>query len=188
MSSFPPNFLRALRHVLDIEGGFSDHPDDSGGATRFGITEAVARRHGWDGKMNQLPEEFAQIIYFRDYWQAHALDEVAMIASPGIATQLFDMAVNVGAYRAILFLQRALNAFNLRGQHYSDLSEDGVIGPNTLGALTSLTKRRQKDGILVLQRALASQLGSFYLDLATRRQKDESFVYGWFLRRVTIPS
>ena len=40
------NFDTALKHVLQIEGDFSDHPDDPGGKTRFGITEDVARRAG----------------------------------------------------------------------------------------------------------------------------------------------
>jgi len=32
--------------VIDREGGFSDHKADRGGATRFGVTERVARAEG----------------------------------------------------------------------------------------------------------------------------------------------
>lgn len=35
---------RLIDAVIAREGGFSDHPADRGGATRWGITEAVARR------------------------------------------------------------------------------------------------------------------------------------------------
>ena len=33
--------------VIDREGGYVDHPADKGGPTRFGITQAVARAHGY---------------------------------------------------------------------------------------------------------------------------------------------
>ena len=41
--------------LIDREGGFVDHPADSGGPTCFGITQAVARAHGYAGPMRQLP-------------------------------------------------------------------------------------------------------------------------------------
>lgn len=41
--------------LIDREGGFVDHPADRGGATCFGITEAVARAHGYGGAMRELP-------------------------------------------------------------------------------------------------------------------------------------
>ena len=41
--------------LIDREGGYVDHPADKGGATCFGITQAVARAHGYAGPMRQLP-------------------------------------------------------------------------------------------------------------------------------------
>jgi lysozyme family protein len=36
-----------------------DHPADIGGPTRWGITQAVARRHGYTGEMHALPRHMA---------------------------------------------------------------------------------------------------------------------------------
>lgn len=43
------HFIEAWRETLGKEGGYSNHRDDPGGATTFGITEAVARHHGYKG-------------------------------------------------------------------------------------------------------------------------------------------
>jgi lysozyme family protein len=37
--------------LIDREGGYVNHPADRGGPTRYGITEAVARAHGYAGAM-----------------------------------------------------------------------------------------------------------------------------------------
>ena len=45
--------------VIGREGGYSNHPADRGGPTRWGITEAVARAHGFAGDMRDFPREDA---------------------------------------------------------------------------------------------------------------------------------
>lgn len=176
-------FETILAHVLGIEGGFVDDPRDSGGATRYGITEAVARSHGYHGSMKTLPIETARDIYRLRYWKPIAGD--ALLAhSEALAAEVFDSAVNVGVGRASEWLQRALNALNVQGTHWPDVAEDGQIGPATLRALDALVRRRGKQGIDVLVKMLNSLQGYFYISLAGRRQKDEAFVYGWFLHRV----
>lgn len=179
------SFDVAVAAILDIEGGFSDDPADSGGATRFGITEAVARRHGYTGPMRALPAATAKEIYRKDYWDAQNLDTVAML-SYRIAWELFDTGVNMGTAQAGKFLQMSLNAFNRQAKDYPDVEVDGEIGPATLDALTAFLKRRGKDGETVLLRALNALQGAAYIGLAERREKDEKYVFGWFLQRVRL--
>lgn len=178
-------FTAALEQSLGIEGDFSDDPADSGGATRFGITEAVARRHGYQGPMRSLPPATAKDIYRADYWDAQNLDTVA-INSRRIAWELFDTGVNMGTGQAGEFLQMSLNAFNRQATDYPDVEVDGEIGPQTLDALDAFLRLRGHDGETVLLRALNALQGAGYIELAERREKDERFVFGWFLQRIRI--
>lgn len=175
----------AVADILGIEGDFSDDPADSGGKTRFGITEAVARRHGYTGSMRQLPAAIAKEVYRADYWDAQNLSAVAML-SRRIAWELFDTGVNIGTSQAGEFLQMSLNAFNRQATDYPDIEVDGAIGSATLDALAAFLKRRGKDGETVLLRALNALQGAAYIELAERRDKDERFVFGWFLQRVRL--
>jgi lysozyme family protein len=183
--SAPAAFRDAFVRLLRIEGDFSDDPLDSGGATRWGITEFVARRHGYDGPMNALPHQVAERIYHESYWRPLGLDHMHA-GHPEIAYELFDSGVNVGVGLAARWLQRALNVLNREARDYPDLLEDGHIGPATLGALDAFTRRRGRSGTVVLLRALNCLQGAFYIELAERRQKDERFLYGWLLQRVEI--
>src|SRR3954469_17812089 len=103
--------------LIDREGGYVSHPADKGGPTCFGITEAIARAHGYRGPMRQLPREEAVAMYRRLYWLRPRFDEVAK-RSPPIAAELFDTGVNMGPGVAATFLQRALTALNRNGQDY----------------------------------------------------------------------
>ena len=58
---------RLIEELIEREGGYVNHPRDKGGPTRFGITEAVARAHGYAGAMALLPREEAVAIYRRLY-------------------------------------------------------------------------------------------------------------------------
>lgn len=118
------NFDTAIKHVLLAEGGYSDHRDDKGGATMYGITEAVARRAGYRGDMRELPLDLAKRIYREEYWNAVRADELPA----GIRHVMFDAAVNSGPVQAIKWLQRAVGA-----------ADDGVLGPRTLAAVGALS-------------------------------------------------
>lgn len=177
------HFDTALAHTLGIEGDYSNDARDSGGATRYGITEQVARQWGYEGDMSALPVGLAKRIYKAQYWDLIKLDEVAAIA-PAVAMEMFDTGVNCGQARAVQFLQRSLNLFNLNGKYYPDLEVDGLVGRNTLNALAEFVRRRGNMGVEVLVMALNCLQGAFYTELAERRPKDEAFTYGWFLNRV----
>lgn len=179
-------FERAFQHTVGIEGGYSDDPNDSGGKTKFGITEAVARENGYQGDMQDLPMEFAHQVYRSKYWDLIHLDDVASV-NEAIAAELFDTAVNTGVQFAALSFQSALNAFNRQQRDYEDIVVDGLIGPATLRAFRGYTaKRGVSEGTQVLLAALNALQGSFYIRLAEKRPKDEDFMYGWFRTRVVM--
>lgn len=169
--------------LIDREGGFVDHPADRGGATAFGITEAVARTHGYGGNMRWLPRETAVAIYRRLYWLKPRFDAVADRA-PLIAAELFDTGVNMGASTAAGFLQRALNALNRGARDYADIPVDGRIGPATLAALDGFLKQRGRTGETVLLKAIEALQGERYLRLAEGRPSNEAFLYGWLANRI----
>lgn len=169
--------------VIAREGGYSDHPDDRGGKTRWGITEAVARRHGYQGAMSSLPRAEAVTIYRTDYWEAPGIDAIAKIA-PNIAEMLFDCGVNMGPRTAIRFLQRALNALNREERDYADLIRDGLAGAATRAALRGFIARRGKQGEAVLGKAIHALQASHYIELAERRAANEAFLYGWLANRI----
>ncbi|MCJ8190843.1 hypothetical protein MUY73_05745 [Sphingomicrobium aestuariivivum] len=174
---------RLVDGLIDREGGYVDDPADAGGATRFGITERVARAHGYDGPMALLPRAEARAIYRRLYWLRPRFDAVAAVA-PGVAAELFDTGANMGPGVASTFLQRALTALNRQGRDYADLVPDGRIGRKTLAALEAFLSLRGEEGETVLLRALEALQGERYLRLAEKRPANETFLYGWLANRL----
>lgn len=118
------NFLTSLNMVLQSEGGFVNNPHDPGGATNKGITQAVY--DDWR-KSQELPAQSVKnaspletsLIYGKLYWLPIRGDDLPS----GVDYATFDMAVNSGVNRASRFLQRAVG-----------VTEDGVIGPQTIAA------------------------------------------------------
>ena len=175
---------RLIDELIEREGGYVNHAADKGGPTRFGITEAVARAHGYSGPMALLPRDDAVAIYRRLYWLRPRFDQVARRA-PKVAAELFDTGANMGPAVATTFLQRALTALNRNGKDYPDLVPDGRAGPRTMAALDGfLEMRGRSGGESVLLRALEALQGERYLRLAERRPANEAFLYGWLANRM----
>ena len=177
-------FDRALKHTLGIEGDFSDDPSDSGGATKWGITESVARAFGYSGPMRNMLVSVAKAIYLQNYWELLKLDSIAE-SSEDVALEMFDTAVNCGVGFAGKSLQRALTAFNRNERDYPDLVVDGVVGRMTITALRAFLDKRGLKGETVVLRALNGLQVGKYIELVESRAKDERFIFGWILNRVT---
>lgn len=175
---------KIIEEIIAKEGGYVDNQDDSGGKTNWGITSKVARAAGHKGPMRDMPRSVAEQIYIDKYWNALRLDDVEKL-SPLITAELADTGVNMGTARAAEFLQRALNVFNQKTKIYDDLNVDGDIGSVTLSALKSYLDNRRRNGENVLFKALNCMQGAFYIELAEQREKDETFIFGWLLNRVT---
>lgn len=104
----------------EFEGDYSDDPTDRGGKTRFGITEAVARAHGYSGSMRDLPLTVAHHIYEVDYWGPLRCSAMPV----ELRYALFDAGVNSGNRAAIRWLQASVGT-----------TVDGVLGPATMQAV-----------------------------------------------------
>lgn len=177
-------FDRAVSKLLGIEGGDSDHPADAGGVTRWGITEWLARQHGYIGPMSALPLSVAKSIYAREYWIPMNLEEVAKVSEP-IAFELFESAVNINPAQAAWWLQRCLNVFNRQTKLYADIEEDSRIGNQTMYALRSyLNMRGSREGLHVMLKALNALQGAYYIERSVKRPLNEEFTFGWFANRV----
>lgn len=179
----PKTIDEILEELIGREGGYVDNPADRGGATNFGITEAVARANGYSGDMRQLPRDMAKSIYRRIYWQRPAFDRVSQ-AAPRVAAELFDTGVNMGPAVAATFLQRCLTALNRCASDYPDLLPDGRIGSRTLAALDKFIELRGVAGETTLLHALDALQGERYLRLAERSPSQEKFLYGWLANRL----
>jgi len=113
-----------------IEGGYSDHKDDRGGKTNYGITERtlskVLNRKATETDVRALTRCEAMDIYRSLYWGPALCDRWPA----GLDLGVFDMAVNSGVTRAVKTLQLSAR-----------VKPDGVIGPKTLKATLSTPHR-----------------------------------------------
>jgi lysozyme family protein len=84
----------------------------------------------------------------------------------------------------VLFLQRALNAFNRQAKDYPDISVDGLFGASTAAALCRFLQLRGSLGEKVMLAAMNAQQGMRYFEIAEKRPTSEDFEFGWWANRV----
>lgn len=173
-----------IEGVIGREGRYSNHPNDTGGETMWGITHRVARANGYHGPMRAMPRSTAKTIYFKRYVQDPGFASVMVLSAP-IAEDLVDTGVNMGPAVASLMLQQALNGLNNQGRDYADIREDADVGPATLAALKAYLAKRGREGELVMLKALNALQGARYIELARGRAANEAFLYGWLRARVS---
>lgn len=162
--------------TIKAEGGYVNDPADSGGATKYGITERVARANGYTGLMRDLPLQTARDIYRNEY----AIKPGFTVFPSEVAAELFDTGVNMGTSTATKFLQRAVNA--LAG---SGIAVDGKMGPATRNAVnTYLSSRNNASGILV--KALNGLQCVRYIEIVEGNATQRRFINGWIGNRVEI--
>lgn len=157
-------FDNALEKTLGFEGGISDHPDDRGGLTKWGITQSAYET--WRAKTGQAPRQVTDMtrdemraIYLDGYWLPAACDQLP----EELGAVVFDMAVNSGPKRAVKALQRVLR-----------VTEDGIPGPETISAA-------HEAGPMVALHFLKSR-AAFYRDIVRANPSQIVFLAGWINR------
>jgi lysozyme family protein len=147
-------FAACLAFTLQQEGGFSDDPNDPGGATNYGITLGTLRSYtgnpglGVDDIRN-IAMSTVQAIYQADYWNRMRCDALPA----GVDLMTFDHGVNTGTGRAAMMLQAAAG---LTGANV-----DGAIGPQTLAAIDQIDAATMIADLAARQRAYYQSLANF---------------------------
>lgn len=168
----------AIQSVLQNEGGFVNDPQDSGGATKYGISlkwlssltlepEIAHLDQNGNGVIDAediaaLTRNHAVELYRHYFWEPHRYER---IRNQQIATKVFDFSVNVGSHASHSCLQWALRA---TGQ--KEINIDGILGEYTINAANDSDFR-------VLLAALRSEIASYYRSL-----KKPHFEAGWLKR------
>jgi lysozyme family protein len=156
------NSAACIAVILANEGGYVDNPNDSGGATNMGITEATLE--DWrkapvtKADVQNLSVAEATAIYRASYYPAGL--------PAGVDLVIMDAEVMSGAGTGAKLLQAALA-----------VEQDGDIGPATLAAVKATDTA-------TLIRAVSSRRRAFYAALVIRSPQDKVFYDGW-MNRVT---
>lgn len=166
--------LAIVGSVVAIEGGHSNNPADPGGETNHGVTVQVARDAGYTGPMRELPKEFAQQIYARDYIERPNFHRMIAM-SPAVGEKLVDAGVNAGPGRSARWFQQSLNHLSRGGADFPFVAVDGQIGAKSLAAYKALERKRGRAKACELTLKLLDALqGAHYMSL-----NKPMFIVGW---------
>lgn len=162
-------FDDCLKFVLSWEGGYTNDPDDPGGATNFGI---IQKEYDLYRKAHSLPsqsvknisqEEYTS-IYTTEFWNpVHGGTDNAPLD-----LVLFDAAVNNGVGMSIRWLQASIGT-----------AADGDWGSGTDAALANYLKTHTVKDLSV---HVCNLRESRYRSLVQQHPKLAKFLKGWLAR------
>ena len=144
--------------ILEAEGGLVDDPNDPGGLTKYGISQAAFP----DLDIRNLTPEQALGIYATHYWEPAKCPALPQ----KLALVHFDAAVNCGVGQAARFLEQAVG-----------VAVDGIVGPITIAAAWKATDA--VDAYLSVREA-------FYRRLAQANPAEGVFLEGWLNRLANL--
>jgi lysozyme family protein len=160
------DFNTPLPFVLKWEGGYSNHSQDRGGETKYGITNNTFNKAKEQGiidsslaTVRDLSLQDAKNIYEIEYW--NKINGNALPSDLSVA--VFDTAVNMGVTASVKMLQDILG-----------VSQDGIVGPQTLSAIENYNGNLVSD--------LLNARETRYMEIAEKDQRQNAFLKGWLNR------
>lgn len=157
--------------IIRREGGDKEtnDPADSGGRTKYGISERAHPEAWADG---DVTHDEARVIYRKTYILAEKFDQ---IKDEWLRHQVIDFGVPSGPDTAARMLQQVVG-----------VKVDGVIGPKTLEAIENYPAGTlfgvPVPGKVLLNLAFRDARTLFYAALAKKRPKDLKWLLGWIRR------
>ena len=179
-------FELAQKFVAKWEGGVSDHPDDRGGVTAYGVSLAyLAGLSGAATGRNLIQNlglplpvsretvlavtpAIAAALFRHSFWDRTKIGKL----SPRLALATYDCAVNMGPGAAIKLLQKGIR---LAGPK---IAADGIIGQETLKAQAGLEAE-------ILGHALALREDR-YRNICASNPSQKVFLKGWLNRTADL--
>lgn len=155
-------FDQCMNKILEYEGAISDHPQDPGGLTKYGIT----KREYPLLDIEKLTKEDAKTIYFKDYWLKFSCD----LVPDDLQFAYFDTCINMGGPTAARMLQKTFN-----------LKADGVFGPQTKERFEEFKFYHKSKRQEIVQDFLARRM-YYYGSLSTFK----TFGLGWSRRLMDV--
>jgi len=160
-----------IDEIILAEGGEKEtnDPSDSGGRTKFGISEKAHPEAWADGDVTR-PE--ARAIYEKVYITAERFN---LIKDPFLFHQAVDWGVTSGPDTVARILQQLVG-----------VKVDGAIGPKTIQALEAYPAGTffgvKVPGSVLLNLAFRDARTLFYAGVAKARPKDLKYILGWLNR------
>ena len=152
------DFSKYYPTLLNFEGGYVNNPNDKGGRTKYGITEAVWKASGGTKDIKDITPQDAFPIAKKKYWDVVRGDE---INSQSIAEFIMDWAFMSGPGGAGKKVQEVLG-----------LPQDGQIGPNTVATINK-SDSKNLFNLLKLRRQ------KFFNDIVAKNPSQGVFLKGW---------
>ena len=157
-------FIKYAPKLLQVEGSFSNHPEDKGGITNCGITLETFRSFlGQDKTVKDLQSMsygmWKEIIK-AGYWDKVKGDE---IENQSLAEIIADWCVNSGL-AGVRKVQELLGC-----------KPDGIVGPITLSLINAAEAE-------LLHERIWKARQQFFINIVKRNPKQKVFMNGWMNR------
>lgn len=158
-----------IRRVIRREGGYVNNKNDTGGATKYGITigtlanyRGVPKASLTPSDVKKLTEEEAIAIYKKNYWDNSRMDEV----SDTVRELFFDTHVHGGA---AVVARRALNSLGY------NIPTSGGISASLVEAMNSVNQKQLFDAMV------KERVKRFY-GIVQNNPSQKVFINGWLNR------
>lgn len=169
-------FQEAMRVVYLHEGGLSNHPNDRGLLTKYGISLAfIQKEHidvDGDGDVDvddiyALTLKKSDQIYFDKFWIPNGYER---INNSKMAIKIMDTAINTGASQANKLLKRSINVV-----YEKNIAVNGILDGDTVKLLNLL------DNELIIEE-FRKQQANFYNLIIKKNHSYKVFRNGWMNR------
>lgn len=177
--NYDDRFQKVIEDLIKQEGGFTNHPNDKGGPTKYGITlnfyQSYVDSNADLETIKNLSKKETKKVYFEHFWrpEEYAVGDTSYSDLPKpIGEIVFLYSVNMGWKRGHKLLQEGMNRLGF------DLKVDGWLGPNTV-------KGAKKANIKDLIKWISVKAAKFYTEIVLNNSDQKVFLEGWLNRSFT---